>query len=309
MKLNISIIKLTTIILFINSYSLKAQVSKSTTLDFINAESFEVMRQFFEYDKDIPLEERIVDKTDESDYIKEKIVFRGINDSRVPGYLALPKNENGPFPCILLLHGVGDTKNSWWEENSFNSGGMLTKQLIDSGYAVLALDAEYHGERLINNDFESPDVFIFQKGWVFRARNMIVQTVVEYRRVMDYLSTRKEIDPNRFGAVGYSMGGMMVFNLASIDSRIKVAVASVTPILKDKYSALAVQNFAPFVSKTSFLMLNGKNDQRNYSIDDAQQLFVMIKSENKDIKFFESGHKLPIEWTKNASDWIINNMN
>ena len=101
MKISIPIIRLTTIIIFINSNFLQAQDSKSTTIEFINAESFEVMSQFFEYDKDIPLEDRIVDKTNESDYIKEKIVFRGINDSRVHGYLALPKNENGPFPCIL----------------------------------------------------------------------------------------------------------------------------------------------------------------------------------------------------------------
>ncbi|HMC02215.1 MAG TPA: hypothetical protein VKN14_14345, partial [Flavobacteriaceae bacterium] len=188
MKLSNSILKLATIILFITSYSLKAQESKSTALDFIDAESFEVMSQFFEYDKGIPLEENIIDKIDELGYIKEKIVFRGINDSRVPGYLSIPKKGDGPFPCILLLHGVGDTKESWWQENSFNSGGILTKKLIDSGYAVLTLDAEYHGERLINNDYESPDVFIFQKGWLFRARNMIVKTVVEYRRAMDYLS-------------------------------------------------------------------------------------------------------------------------
>ncbi len=307
MKPTTYLMKLVLIIIFFSSSFLQAQ-EKTTHLQSINKESFEVMTAFFNYDKNIPLDAKIVENKDHSNYVIEKIVFRGINDSRVPGYLAIPKNANGPFTCILLLHGVGDTKDSWWEENSFNSGGLLTKKLIDSGYAVLALDAQYHGERLINNDFESPDVFIFQKGWIQRARNMIVQTVIEYRRAMDYLETRKEIDSNKFGAIGYSMGGMMVFNLSSIDSRINVAVASVTPILEERYSALAVHNFAPFINNVSFLMLNGKEDERNYSIDEANQLFEMIKSENKNIIFFESGHKLPSEWTKKASDWIFSNI-
>lgn len=302
-------IYLTFFVLFFCTYSAQAQEGNSVDLAPIDSESFEVMSQFFNYDKGIPLEARIVDVSDQENYVIEKIVFQGINNSRVPGYLALPKNGTGPYPCILLLHGIGDSKESWWKDTSFNSGGQLTKQLISSGYAVLTLDAEYHGERLINNDYESPDVFIFEKGWFLKARNMIVQSVVEYRRAMDYLATRKEIDSSRFGAIGYSMGGMMVFNLCSTDTRIKVAVASVTPILKENYSALAVYNFAPYINTTSFLMLNGENDDRNYSINEAQQLFELIRSNKKDIKFFESGHKLPVEWTKNAAEWITEHLN
>lgn len=309
MKSKIYLIVIFNFKLIVCGVTLQAQEKKSIDLDPIDVESFEVMSQFFDYDKDIPLDARVVDIADHPNFTKEKIVFRGINNSRVPGYLAIPKNTNSPVPCVLLIHGVGDTKDSWWNETSFNSGGLLSKQLIDAGFAVLALDAQYHGERAVNNDFESPDVFIFQKEWLIRARNMIVQSVIEYRRVMDYLSTRREIDSNRFGAIGYSMGGMMIFNLASVDKRIKVAVASVTPILKEEYSALAVYNFAPFINSTSFLMLNGKDDGRNYNIEEAQQLFELLNSDNKNIRFFESGHKLPVEWTQNASDWIKNHMN
>lgn len=285
---------------------LKAQEETPFLMNPIDSESFEVMSKFFDYDKGIPLEARIVDKNDQTKYVREKIVFRGTRNSRVPGYLAIPKNGNGPYPCVLLMHGISDSKESWWKDNSFNSGGQLTKQLIDAGFAVLALDTEYHGERLVNNDYESPDVFIFQKGWFLRARDMIVQSVIEYRRAMDYLSTREEIDSTQFGVIGYSMGGMMVFNLAAIDSRVKVAVASVTPILKEPSSALAAYNFAPYIRDQSFLMLMGESDNRNYSKIEAQQLYNFIKSKNKVLTFFESGHELPSEWTKKASEWMFN---
>lgn len=64
---------------------------------------------------------------------------------------------------------------------------------------MLALDAQYHGERSLFNDFESTFTMVFQKQWINRLREMVVQTIVDYRRAIDYLETRKEIDPDRSG--------------------------------------------------------------------------------------------------------------
>lgn len=290
--------------LLLLSTSSKAQNDSTFTMFPIGQEGFEVMRQFFDYDQGIPLEARIVERLDEPGYVREKIVFRGPRNSRVPGYLAIPKNGSAPYPCVILLHGIGSSKESWWEDNSFSSGGQLTKKLLKSGFAVLTLDAEYHGERSANNDFESPEVFTFQKGWYMRARDMIVQSVIEHRRAMDYLATRNEIDTSRLGIIGYSMGGMMTFNLTAVDPRIKVAVACVAPILKEPYSAMAVHNFAPFITSQPFLMLMGNTDERNYTKEEAQQLHDIIISNTKEMVFYESGHKLPGEWTKRATEWM-----
>jgi cephalosporin-C deacetylase-like acetyl esterase len=274
----------------------------------IGPEAFEVMRHFFDYDQAIPLEARIIDRLEEQEYVREKIVFRGTRNSRVPGYLAIPTNGTSPYPCVLLLHGIGSTKEDWWRDDSFPSGGRLTTGLLTSGFAVLALDAEYHGERLVNNDFESPVVFTFERGWIQRARDMIVQSTIEYRRAIDYLGTRAEIDTSQIGAIGYSMGGMMVFTLAAVDPRIKASVASVTPILKDPYSAIAVHNFAPFIHSPAFLMLMGNADRRNYSPEDARQLYALVVSDSKDLVFYESGHQLPVEWTRTATEWIVEHL-
>lgn len=285
----------------------KAQ-QDNTTLEPIGVEAFEVMREFFNYDRDIPLNVKIVSRDEESEYIREKIVFRGIRDSRVPGYLAVPKDSAESYPCILLLHGIGGSKEGWWKDNSSHHGGQLTKQLLASGIAVLALDAEYHGERLANNDFESPLVFTLQKGWLLRTRDMVVQSVIEHRRAIDYLDTRSEIDASRIGLIGYSMGGMMAFTLGAVEPRIKTSVACVLPIIKAPHSALAVQNFAPYIQSQPFLMLMGTEDKFNYTTEDAQQLFDFIKSDAKEIKFYKGGHQLPVEWTKRAVEWVNGNL-
>ena len=43
-------------------------------------------------------------------------------------------------------------------------------------------------------------------------------------RTLDYLASRPEVDPNRIGCVGLSVGGYRSFMLAALDPRIKVAV-------------------------------------------------------------------------------------
>ena len=180
----------------------------------------------------------------------------------------------------------------------------MTERLLGAGFAVFAMDSQYHGERAASNDYESPFVFTLERNWLHRARDMVAQSAVEARRGIDYLETRDDIDTDRIGIVGYSMGGLMTFELAAVEPRIRAAVAAVTPILKQDHSALAAHNFAPYVGETRFLMLMGREDSRNYSVEDAHQLHTLLGGPVKELSFYESGHKLPVDWTRAASEWM-----
>lgn len=50
------------------------------------------------------------------------------------------------------------------------------------------------------------------------------QTVLDNRQVLDYLVTRPEVDPNRLGCLGLSLGGIKAALVAAADDRIKCAV-------------------------------------------------------------------------------------
>lgn len=133
---------------------------------------------------------------------------------------------------------------------------------------------------------------------------MIVQSVIAYRRSIDNLASRGEIDTSKQRNIGYSMGGMMTLKLTAVDPRIKVTIASVTPILKEPHSAMAVHNFASSITNQPFLMLMGNTDERNYTMADARNLQDLIISNTKELIFYESGHQLPGEWTKKATQWM-----
>jgi predicted esterase len=180
--------------------------------------------------------------------------------------------------------------------------GQLTERLLTSGYAVMTLDAEYHGERSLNNSFKSP-LDIIENEWFVRYRDMIIESSIDYRRGIDYLTTRTDIDISKIGIIG-CMGGMMTFFLSAIDNRIDVSVSCVSPIITVPYLPTAIQNYAPYIKEKPFLMLMGKNDERNYSETSATQLYNLIASSTKNLMFFESGHMLPLSWTHEAIKWI-----
>lgn len=281
-----------------------SQDQAASPLRPIGKDAFNVMRDFFEYDRGIPLDARVVARREQPEYVREKIVLRSVRDRRVPGYLATPTGGAGPYPCVILMHGIGGSKEDWWNDDSFPSGGHLTRRLLATGIAVLTLDTEHHGERAANNDFESPEVFVLERGWLQRARNMIVDSVVEHRRAIDYLGTRRDIDGSRIGVVGYSMGAMMALQLTGVDDRVHACISAVAPILKEDNSALAVHNFAPFIESTPVLMLIGIEDRRNYTPEEARAVLDLIPRADRTLREFESGHRLPIEWTTNAAEWM-----
>jgi hypothetical protein len=56
----------------------------------------------------------------------------------------------------------------------------------------------------------------------------IRQSLLDYRRVIDWVFTRKEYDPSKLGALGTSLGSIKASMLMSVDPRIKAAVCGLT---------------------------------------------------------------------------------
>ena len=219
-------------------------------LERVGEEGFQLLREWYAYDKTIPLEARIVEKKEVAGVEREKIVLRTTQGFLAPGYLQLPTVGEGPYPCVLLLHGWSGSKESWYEDDNYISGGNIRKGLLEQGFAVFALDAHCHGDRIAENDYavvnhyadESQPVGSRRKGY-FTQQEIYLQTVVDYRRVLDYLETRSEIDAQRFGLVGYSMGCTQSFLLTGVEERIKVTVACATPADAKRLSLIAPQNY------------------------------------------------------------------
>jgi dienelactone hydrolase len=270
----------------------------------IGDEAYRAVLSFFDYDRSVPLDPRILSKVETPEYVREKIVFTGGRGDRVPGFLAWPKAGRPPYPIVLQLHAGAMSKDSWWQDDSFERGGQVTRSLLAAGIAVLALDAQFHGERSANNDYLPIQELYFEKQWFGRFRDLIVETGRDWLRALDYLANRTEVDLNRIGAIGHSMGGIVTTHLAALELRVKVVVCCVSALSESRLYPLAAVNFAPRMWDKHVLILAGRSDPL-VSVADSEHLFSQIQSSDKQLEFFDSDHRLPETYLDLAVSWLL----
>ena len=92
-------------------------------------------------------------------------------------------------------------------------------------------------------------------------RNMFIQTAIDIRRGIDYLSKKNFINKEKIGYAGISMGGIIGVLVAAVDTRIKAAVFIVAGgnFLK-MVSLLAVFPDAAIITKTIAYIINNFNN-------------------------------------------------
>jgi dienelactone hydrolase len=252
----------------------------------------------FDYDRSAPLKARIVDRRDTVGLVREKLVFDGAPGTRIPALIAVPKNGVARHPVVILVDGIGGWKERWWQVTSWNRGRILIDSLIAAGFAVAMADAPASGERTYENDFVSAESFVRD---LPRWRDMGIKNAIEMRRLMDYLSTRADIDTARIGMLGLSHGGMMTFAIAAADPRIKAAVTGVTP-MKNVPDVLVPTAHAARVH-VPLLMLAGTNDAW-YTRDEVDRAFAMLGTADKKLVWYDVGHRLPEDYAREATRWF-----
>ncbi len=128
--------------------------------------------------------------------------------SRTPLMLVRPEGSLRPRPVLICLHGMGRRKERMLP---------YLDAYARRGYLALALDARYHGER--EGDLHQALIAAFRTG---REHPYVWDTVWDTWRVMDYLETRPDADPDRIGVMGISLGGHTTW-MACADPRVKAA--------------------------------------------------------------------------------------
>jgi dienelactone hydrolase len=178
-----------------------------------------------------PAKVRVVSREDRGDFILEKFEFHNGADAIVPGYLMLPKGATpARRPCVMLLHEHGGSKDSVCV--NLEARDHAGTQLVKKGYVVAAIDGYFHGERIgkgpagaIEN--KAAQEMSFSKINLWLGRTLWGMQVRDEQCLLDYLATRPEIDPEKIGASGMSMGSTRSWWLAAIDDRIKAIVGVV----------------------------------------------------------------------------------
>lgn len=155
-------------------------------------------------------------------YVRKLISYQVETDERAHAYLGLPIGDNDLWPGIVALHGT-------YAQGAKRVAGLVDNpekayldQLCRRGYVVIAPEHFVSGERIPE---EGPyDTSAFHRkhpNWT-----AVGKFTYEHAIAIDVLETLPEVDPERIGALGHSLGGHGTFFLAAYDERIKAAAAN-----------------------------------------------------------------------------------
>jgi hypothetical protein len=141
-------------------------------------------------------------------YAVENIAIESFPGFYITGNLYLPRGRTGKRPAILNPHGHGNDPR--FTESTQIRDAVFARM----GAIVFTYDMVGTGECLQVNH---------------RMPIALVLQTFNSRRVLEYLLSRPDVDPDRIGMTGVSGGGTQTFMLSALDDRIKVS-APVTQV-------------------------------------------------------------------------------
>ncbi len=196
------------------------------TLDDWKSQRAEFRRQYQEMLGLLPMPERtdlkpvITGKLDHEEFTVEKLQFQASPGLYCTASLFLPKNSQKPVPTILYESGhfrLMTNGISYGNKAAYQADGAWFAR---NGYVCLVLDT------LLAGEVQGIHTGTRDKGlWWWNSRGYTPAGVEAWFgiRTLDYLSTRPEVDTNRFGITGHSGGGAYSWAVTALDDRIKVA--------------------------------------------------------------------------------------
>jgi dienelactone hydrolase len=183
-------------------------------------------------------------------FVREKVSYQVEVGQRVNAYLFLP-DRSGPLPAVLCVHQHHREFHLGKSEPAGLSGNpeqAYALELAQRGYVTLAPDLLGFEERqhpiLRGQDYERFEATRrLTEGSCLQAKMLW-----DLRRALDYLETRREVDPVRIGCLGHSLGGQETLFLAAMDRRVAVGVSSCGfSSYQAIFAGCILHNFAAYV--------------------------------------------------------------
>lgn len=262
----------------------------------VDDHTFAIYQQQFLYDKK-PLNEKTEATIDNESWTAEKITFdAGYNNERMQAWLYLPKGFKPPYQVVLFYPGSNDIYAKTYNPLSVNG---RIDFILKSGRALIRPIYKGTCERHDELKSDLPDESVFYKDHLIMWRKDIGRSI-------DYLETRKDIQVDKLGYLGWSWGGYMGGIMPAIEKRFKAVALNVGGMVMNKSLPEADQlNYLPRVTQP-VLMLNGKHDLF-FPIETSQipmYNFLGTPKENKKRIVYDAGHLVPrIDFVKETLLW------
>ncbi len=271
------------------------------------------MLHYFDYDQKAPLNLKQIGIQRRTAATVYDITYDSPKGGVVPAYLVVPKGR-GPFAAVIWGH--------WYWQNSSmrNRREFLDEAIALAPAGVISLLTDGPIARPGHADIKDP----------LDERNALefLQQVIDMRRGVDLLTSRRDVDPKRIGYVGHSYNAGVGALLSGLDRRFKAFVLMAGSMSDEisqntkefqefrqktgpdkvdafiaKYSYLDQGKFVSHAAP-AFVFLQYGSREKFLNAERARQ-YAAIVSEPKQLNIYDAEHALNAEARRDRIEFLI----
>jgi dienelactone hydrolase len=162
----------------------------------------------------VPLDPRVVEEGSIGTFVRRKMTIATEAGDRLPLFLFVPKHRAGKLPAVLCLHPTNRPLGKGVVAGLGDAPGLYyAVHLAERGYVTVAPDYVNMGEYKFDP---------YRHGYA----SATMKGVWNHMCCIDLLQSLPEVDGERIGAIGHSLGGHNSIFLAAFDERVKCVVSS-----------------------------------------------------------------------------------
>lgn len=166
----------------------------------------------------VPPDVRVIETRRAPGLVLTKITFASEPGDRVPAWILVPESASpgtpqARRPAVLCLHQTVPIGKDEPAGLGGNADLHYAAELARRGYVAIAPDYPGFGEYKID---------VYKLGYA----SATMKAIWNNRRAVDVLAGRDDVDPDRIGAIGHSLGGHNAIFTALYEPRIRAVVSS-----------------------------------------------------------------------------------
>ncbi|MCF6243251.1 MAG: alpha/beta fold hydrolase, partial [Bacteroidales bacterium] len=180
---------------------------------------------------------------------------------KISAFYKYKKTQLAFMPAVILIHQGGSSKKEWLAL-------ALLSKLIEEGYAVLAYDVRQHGA-------SGKD-----KGTLYDLFNNPNRAPLDLLAVIAFLKKEKNIDSNRIGILGASIGANLACAASASD---KYTIKSIVSLSAKTDAVQNLSGLKEIIHPKNAFYIASKGDQKGMRVQWAKELYNLT-TDAKQIK-------------------------
>jgi formylglycine-generating enzyme required for sulfatase activity len=259
--------------------------------EVVSDEIFEVFLRQYDYDDlDLNVRQESLDDSSELWTVERISVDAPYGDERMIVNMFLPKTSAPPYQTVIYFPGSASLFKETSEDiDEYYEFPLFLSFLVKTGRAVAYPVYKGTFERR-----ENGLLAIHMGSNTHQFTEYLTQLVKDFRRTVDYLETRPDIDAGRLAYYGMSWGGVMGAIIPAVETRPRTAIILAGGIYEAGLPEANPINYVPRITMP-YLMMVGRYDTILDHEASAKPLFDLVGTpdEHKVLKVYETDHIPP----------------